>query len=71
MSNPEAFKIDIQHCARCEGNHADLEFTRLRLPVKAGACVMYEYWAPCPTTGEPIMLALSDDDDPDESNLPV
>lgn len=46
-------------CDRCGGVHPDLVLTRLRKPVKSRAAkVAFNFWAPCPETGEPVLLLL-------------
>lgn len=54
----DEFTIDIQGCARCDGEgHLGLTFHRLRHPVELQGCAL-THWATCPTTGEPIMLLV-------------
>jgi hypothetical protein len=38
-------------CARCMGNHPGIVFKPLTIPGR------HSHWAPCPATGEPIMMA--------------
>ena len=45
---------DISSCARCQGDHLCLVFTRLTHP--AGPNDEWTYWAPCPKNNEPILL---------------
>lgn len=50
--------FDLVGCARCDGDgHPGLTFTKLTHP-----CLDFTHWAPCPTNGEPIMLAFADKD---------
>lgn len=50
-------------CARCDGpGHHDLVFRKFKQPVVAGEYV-FSYWTFCPTTGEPIMLMVTEDDE--------
>ena len=51
-------KISIIHCERCSQDHVDLEFQRLTRPMINGET--WTHWAPCPTTGEPIMLRVQE-----------
>lgn len=60
-------EIHVPHqvgCARCEGDgHDDLTFRRLTHPVVVqGPPVCGEveltHWCPCPTNGEPILMAV-------------
>lgn len=51
--------IDQVGCARCEGDgHPGLGFSLLTHPVVVNEQVTFTYWAPCPTNGEPILLAV-------------
>ena len=47
-------KIAIRRCARCGKNHDALEFQRFRRPPASG----FEWWALCPTNGEPILMIV-------------
>ena len=44
-------KVDIRKCARCNGDHDDLEFRPFDLPARK-----FTHWAPCPTNGEPVLM---------------
>ena len=46
----------IENCARCLGTHKGLVFSKLQHPVGAGSDAEFQYWAPCPTNKEPILL---------------
>lgn len=47
-------------CARCHGEgHDDITFKPLKHPVSQDGKVRYTHWAPCPTTGEPILMLTS------------
>lgn len=51
---------DVGHCARCKDDHDAVAFAKLTHPVEgitAGEPTM-THWAPCPTNGEPILLAV-------------
>lgn len=41
----------IENCARCGGNHKDIEFKPLTIPGSR-----HTHWAACPINGEPIMM---------------
>lgn len=62
----EARTLSIVGCARCHGDgHADLRFESLDHPVEAGMdkegdLIVFEWWAPCPTNGQPILLAVKE-----------
>lgn len=46
---------NIEGCARCGQDHANLRFERLERPIDD--C---DYWAPCPTNKQPIILKVGD-----------
>lgn len=51
---------DIEKCARCAGAHTGLEFKLLTRPLSPPEVFWaWEYWAPCPTNGEPVLFSLS------------
>ena len=45
----------LTNCARCGGQHKNLEFTQLKRPV-AVLVATFTHWALCPKTKEPILL---------------
>lgn len=47
--------LDVENCARCEEHHDNLRFTTFTRPIVLGK-ITYEYYAPCPTSGDPILL---------------
>ena len=50
----DRMKVDVRRCARCGAKeHKQLEFQRLRRPAKD-----FNWWAPCPETGEPILMRI-------------
>ena len=58
----------IIHCARCGGDHSNVEAAPLTRPVVELRDnveeVLYTHWAPCPTNGEPILAVELADDGP-------
>lgn len=56
----EIYISDIDGCARCGQNHDHLEFSRFRDPVQVGLGAKLTHWAPCPETGEPILMRIID-----------
>lgn len=44
-------RVTVAPCGRCGGNHRDLAFEPLNAP-PAG----YTHWAPCPATGQPLLV---------------
>lgn len=53
---------NVRACARCEGDHDAVRFMPFRFPVitptGGSGEVVYEWWALCPTTGEPILMRM-------------
>lgn len=45
----------ISNCARCGGDHDDLEFEVLARPAPSSD-LEYTAWCPCPTNGQPILM---------------
>lgn len=49
--------VDLNGCERCHGDgHPGITFTPLTHPVEIGDTKI-THWTPCPTNGEPILLA--------------
>lgn len=61
-SEGEPFTIDLNGCARCDGDgHEQLLFLPLTYPLEVSlgeVTVTMTHWAPCPENGEPIMLTF-------------
>lgn len=57
---------DIEDCARCGGQHKDAKFSPLDRPMapKDVTSVVWGFWAPCPTNGQPMMLCFVPDAEP-------
>ena len=61
------YKITIKrliYCARCHEDHSNLEFAKLHHPIEPPEDYngdLYTHWAPCPITGEPILLTTGED----------
>lgn len=52
-----AITIDLQGCARCEGDgHPQITFEKLAHPFVENDGTELTHWAPCPTNGEPILM---------------
>lgn len=52
VSTPDKERFGVANCARCGCDHPSLAWRRFsgqRNP-------FYEFWAPCPANGEPILL---------------
>lgn len=54
----------IKHCARCDGDHENLEAKPFERPVLNynDGSTMYTHWVACPTNGDPILVVMVDDD---------
>lgn len=53
-------KIDIKSCARCGGDHLQLEHKAFKRPISPPEIFWaWEYWATCPTNGDPILMSVS------------
>lgn len=63
---PKAFVTKIQGCSRCGGEHADLEFRQLQQAIQLGELgPTWDFWAACPTNGEPILCQWDTENRPD------
>lgn len=49
---------DIRDCARCGQDHEQLEFKSLTRPVEYHGESIYQLWALCPVSGEPILMRV-------------
>lgn len=52
---------DVRNCARRGGNHPKVVFRKLTQamsPLDAGGR-SWQFWAPCPSNGEPIMMQVT------------
>lgn len=50
--------LDQVGCARCGSDgHPDITYTPLTFPIALADGNLATHWAPCPTNGEPILLA--------------
>jgi hypothetical protein len=59
----EPITMSIRGCARCHGDgHADLTFEPFTHPFEAPDGWTATHWAPCPTNGEPILMAIISDE---------
>jgi hypothetical protein len=57
MSEREIRSVDMNGCARCEeGPHPGVIFERLDHPVEDADGTAWDWWATCPTTGQPILM---------------
>jgi hypothetical protein len=49
---------ELTGCARCGLTHTHVEFRRLTNPIVVAEIGEFEWWAPCPNNGEPILLGV-------------
>lgn len=47
---------NITNCTRCGGEHKEVEFKRLTNSIENSDGTLWTHWAPCPITGEPILM---------------
>jgi len=50
----EPLTVEVDGCARCHGEHGEIDFLELTNPIDVGDAMM-THWAPCPTNGQPIL----------------
>ncbi len=57
--------MKIRNCSRCGGDHDNVETMELAQPFAPPECapIVWTRWAPCPTNGQPIMVAVTEDAD--------
>lgn len=46
----------LRSCARCRGDHFQIEFNPFTFPVTECEIIIGTHWALCPENGEPILL---------------
>jgi hypothetical protein len=51
----------IEYCARCGGNHVGLRFKRILNPIEDCDQIVWNWFAICPATGDPILLRIFTD----------
>jgi hypothetical protein len=60
MTKTVDHSASIQSCARCEGVHENLPHFRFKQPfAPAELGFTWEFWATCPTTGDPILVSTN------------
>lgn len=53
--------VKVNNCARCSENH-DLNFIEFsKNPIEDSDGTIWNYWAICPNTNEPILLKVIND----------
>lgn len=52
--------MDVNGCARCGTGHKEIGFRRFTNPLLAPGAAAMTHWAPCPKTGEPILMRFVD-----------
>lgn len=62
MKKENELVTTVQNCARCGETHEDLSFTKFsKYPIEDIDGTVYNYWALCPITREPILLRIAND----------
>lgn len=61
MSNLTTLITNISNCARCGGEHERISISKLTRPVECELGI-FNYWAPCPASGEPILVSVESDE---------
>ncbi len=59
---------NIEHCARCGESHANIWFSRFTHPVVHNDGTKSGYWAMCPVTREPIIMAMQSEQETEVSD---
>lgn len=56
------YTITILNCARCSGDHKDMGFKKLTVPIKSddGIGPDWTHWSLCPILKEPVLLMIKD-----------
>lgn len=47
---------DVKHCARCGQDHDRIIFYEFGRPIVDEDGTVWDWWATCPNTGDPILL---------------
>lgn len=65
---PETFIGGVTHCARCGEDHpkGSLTYKRFQRPVVDEDGTIWNYWATCPTNGDPILGRTTPDQLPEK-----
>ena len=46
----------LLNCARCGGDHEAISYEKLHNPITDGDGTVWDWWAACPTNGQPILM---------------
>ncbi len=52
--------VDVKQCARCSQDHDQLKFNLFISPILDSNFSVWNYWALCPVTQEPILLRIQE-----------
>lgn len=55
----------IENCARCGETHENIWFSKFTRPIIDDCGVISNYWAICPVTREPIVMAMAREQEPE------
>lgn len=49
----------VRNCARCGGDHNELEWEELERPIEDNDGIEWTHWCPCPKNGQPILCRMT------------
>lgn len=58
METKEVKTVDVFKCARCGYDHASLEFNKFENPIVDSDSTIWNWWALCRVTNEPVLLKI-------------
>jgi hypothetical protein len=58
----ETIEANVTGCSRCGEYHKQLVFKKFTNPID-DTNGKWTHWATCPTTGDPVLMRIVDDDD--------
>lgn len=48
-------RLNIHNCSRCGSTHLDITAKKFDRPIEDTDGTIWDWWATCPTTGDPII----------------
>lgn len=58
VMRPKKIKTTVVKCARCGGNHRDMQFSSFTRPIESDMEELWTHWVMCPDTNEPILMRI-------------
>jgi hypothetical protein len=57
---PKQFPVNVSECSRCGGDHIGVIVKVMAIPhaPKNANDQVWNYWAPCPTNGDPMLFQV-------------